>query len=531
MPEASDVSAAHPAPVPQAAGGASLSSRAARGFAWAVGQTLFARVFGLVCQIVLAKVLLKEHFGVVAFAQSIAAFVAIVQLAGIPEILVQRQKRFSTWSNAAFWMAAMVGLGTALLVGALGPVLAWYKGNPILIPIMALVALQSILSALQVLPTATLQVHMRLRAITTLNLVQSAGAMGVSATLALLGLGAFALVLGPLVASAAVLAWGWHLTRPVVRRDMHLRRWKFLWGDSATLLAVGAINTFITQGAIFMLGLAQPEAIVGVFSWAFMLALQTVVLITGSLNVVFFPTLSKLQDDPQRMLGAFLRASRLLAMVGMPACFLQAACAQWFIDLFFKDKWDVAAPAAIILSVGLGFAILSSMPVNMLKATGRFTRLLWITISYTAVYIVAVGAAVGLGLRAEPLAHPATLVACAIALVYLVAWPIGALACIRPFKGTWAHIWSIYGPPTIASALAIGAAWFIARSVPAFLPDLHIPGFKNEVSISMDVFFRLALTCLLAAAFYIPLAWLFMRNSFDELLHRALELAGRKRHA
>lgn len=510
----------------------SLSSKAARGFAWAIGQTLFARVFGLVCQFVLAKVLLKQDFGMVAFAQSIATFVAIGQMAGLPEILVQRQKRFTTWSNAAFWMALSIGACSAVFVAGIGPVAAWYKGNAQLVPIMLIVAVQSVLSSLMVLPMATLQVQMRLRAITTLNLTLSVGGMGLSALLALAGMGAYALVLGPLGANAAVLAWGWWLTKPRVKRHAHFGRWKYLWGDSVLLLAIGVVNTFVTQGAVFMLGVAQPEAVVGVFSWAYMLSLQTIVLVTGSLNVVFFPTLSKLQDDPKRMLAAFLRAARVLAMVGMPACFLQAACTKWFIDLLFKDKWDDAAPAAVILSVGLAFGVLSSLPVNLMKAAGMFKRLFWITVGYTSLYMIGVGAAVAAGRLGWSAANPATLVAWAVAVVYLVAGPGGTYVVIKPFGGTWRDVWSVYGRACCASALAVVGAWSAAKAIPVLMaPErvlMELPRGAALTGEHVQLMTRLGATAVLAGVLYVPLARVVMADSFLEMFQRGRDLVMRR---
>lgn len=512
--------------------GASLSSRAARGFAWAIGQTLFARVFGLVCQFVLADVLLKHDFGTVAFAQSIATFAAIVQMAGLPEILVQRQKRFATWSNAAFWMALTIGGCSSVIVGALGPVAAWYKGNPELMPIMLIVAAQSLLSSLLVLPMATLQIQMRLRAITTLNLTLSVCGVGISALLALLKVGAYALVLGPLMANAIVLAWGWWLTKPLVRRQVHLRRWRFLWGDSALLLAIGVINTFVSQGAVFVMSLAHREEVVGVFSWAFMLSLQTIVLVTGSLGLVFFPTLSKLQDEPKRMLGAFLRASRVLAMIGMPACFLQGACSKWFIDLLFRDKWDDAAPAAALLSVGLAFGVLSSLPVSLMKAAGQFKRLFWLTLGYTTLYMTSVIVAVCMSKFGWSSQHPATLVSWAVAIVYVIAGPGGTYIAIRPFGGTLGDVWSVYGRTSALAAVAVTGAWTAANAMPVFIaPEKVVLRAMTSLVIRGDhvlLAARLAATALLAVVIYLPLAKFAMRDAFDEMVDRARALVGRK---
>lgn len=508
----------------------SLSTHAAHGFAWAVIQSVLARVVGIVCQFALAKLLNVEDFGAVAIAMSISTFVAVIQLSGLQEILVQRQARFAVWANAAFWMAFTLGLASAVLVAALGPVVAWWKSNPILTPLMLIVAAQSIVSSLQILPTASLQVHLRLRTITLFNLLQSTGGVILSVVLAALGLGAYSLVLGPLATSVIVLVLMWRTTRPRIQRHFHRRRWRFLWSDSSILLAVGFINNFVAQGAVFFLGLTQPERIVGLFFWAFMLSIQTIVLVTGNLNIVFFPTLTKLQNDPPRMLQAFLRAARVLAMIGVPACFLQAACAPWFIDLVFKDKWDDAVPAAVLLSIGLAFGVLSSVPLNLLKARGLFKRILAITIGYTALYVTVVGTAIVLSRTTLVPLSPPTLTALAIALVYAIAGPVGAYACIHPFGGTWTDVRRIFAFPVLCSALATASAWYLASLLPSS-PSLlfHFTFRDKPLTIDANLIARLATVVLITFTIYLPLARLSMRSAFDEVLERGLTLLGRRR--
>lgn len=526
-PPASSVDAA------QAPPGPSLSSRAARGFAWAMGFMLFARAIGIVGQFVLAKLLLPEDFGTVAVAQSIATFVAVVQLAGLPEILVQRQKSFSVWSSAAFWMALALGAFSGLALAGLGPLAAWWNNNPALTWIMAMVGAQCLVSSMQVVPTATMQVGLRLRAITALNMMQSVGGIVLTVTLAALGLGAYSLALGPLAASVAVLAAMWWIAKPRVRRRPQVRRWKFLWGDSALLLATGLIGNVVSQGAIFLLGIAHPERTVGLFSWAWMLSLQTVVLVTGSLNVVLFPTLSKLQHDPPRMLAAFFRAARMIAMVGVPACLLQAACAPWFIDLVFVDRWDEAAPAAVLLSIGLAFGIVGSLPASLMKALGHFKRLFWITVGYGSLFVLLVAGAVwghdAINRVLGTHMNPATVTAGAVMLAYVIAGPLGTYAVAYPLGARKRDVLLVYVPALMLAGIAVGWAYLAAWTLPSATTALGLnqalgPLWANRV----DLMVKLAMTVTLTGLTYPLLAWVGMPDSARELVQRMSDTLGGK---
>lgn len=529
MPDPDSASASS-APAPAQ----SLTSKAAGGFAWAAAQMIVSRVVSLICQIIIGNILMKEDFGVVGIAQSIASFVSVIQLAGLPEILVQRQKRFRSWANAAFWMSVSIGGASALLVAAIGPLVAWKNDNPVLIPIMALVGLQSLLASLQILPNAILQIQMRLRAFTSLNIMLSMGGVLTTALLALAGMRAYSLVLGPLIATLIVLAISWHLTRPRIAIKPQLRRWKYLWGDSALLLATGFISMVWIGGAVFMLGLAQPEDAVGVYNYANMLSVQTQFLIIGSLNWVFFPTLSKLQGDPARMLGAFLRVAKVTAMVGVPACFLQGICAPWFIQLIFKDRWNDAVPAVVLLSFASGFGILSSLPNNLLKAAGMYAKLFWITLAFAAFYLAGIGIAVFVGARVtlDPIGsfawHPASLVALAVLLVYAISGPGGAYFVARCFGGRLKDILQVFIPPALCASFAVGAAYLLASAV----PEVPSPEFLEFISrrlspLWLDRAVRMVVAVLATGAIYTPLAYLFMRDAFTETRQRLSELGNK----
>ena len=55
---------------------------------------------------------------------------------------------------------------------------------------------------------------------------------------------------------------------------------------------------------------------------------QVLQLLTLNLASVLFPVLSKLAAEPERQVGAFLRAARVLALVGIPICLAEAVLAR-----------------------------------------------------------------------------------------------------------------------------------------------------------------------------------------------------------
>ena len=478
----------------------SLTSRTASGFAWAVGQTVLAKAVTVACQLILARLLLKQDFGLVAIAAGIASFVAVLQYAGLQEILVQRHARFDRWRSAAFWMSACIGLASALLVAASGPIAARIWNEPRLTPLLTLTGLGSLIAALQIVPNAILLIELRMRTYSSILLLQSVASTVASVLLALAGAGPYSLVLGPLFIGPVMLAVLWALTRPVIRAKLQVRRWKYMFADSALLFGTGMVNNVTNQGANLLLGWFHPASVVGVYSVGFNLSLQTVTLLTQNLSAVFFPALSKLQSDPERMRGAFVRAASVLALIGMPLCALQAALAEPVIHLLYHDKWDDAIPVVQWLSLGLAFGILGSVSTSLVKAAGMFRYLFWITVGYTTLNVAFTCAGAILGGARE--------VAIATAVYFAIAGPVGTWLVLRPFGGNVRDIARIYAAPTLCSAAAFAAALWSQQSIPMIHNSRWIP---------------LVTTPLLGAAIYLPLTQLLAPAPLRELRQRIRE--------
>src|SRR5687767_7719447 len=104
----------------------------------------------MVGQVILARLLLPEAWGMIGMAYSVTAFAGLIQQAGIREILIQRQSHFGRWANPAFWMSLTLGCLGALVMVILAPVAAWMYEDSRLIWLILILAISAPFSGLDI---------------------------------------------------------------------------------------------------------------------------------------------------------------------------------------------------------------------------------------------------------------------------------------------------------------------------------------------------------------------------------------------
>jgi len=275
--------------------------------------------------------------------------------------------------------------------------------------------------------------------------------------------------------------------------------------DSIVLMAIALTGSLAATAGTMALAAIHNAKEVGYYFMGYNLSLQTVMVISGPLAAVLFPSLARLQHDPPRLLAAFVRASRMLALVGVPLCLAQAVAARPGMELLFGHKWDNAIPVTELLSVGLAFAVLGGVSASIFKALGRFRELLWwtVAISLVQVAMLATGAAIG----------NSSYVAVAALLFYALCGPAGTLLGIWPLGGRLSHLWKIFGPPMLIGLGAAGAAWWAGN---------FFDGPTTQARL-----LRLVVVVAVMGAIYIPAARFLQPEPYRELMERMLSYTPR----
>jgi PST family polysaccharide transporter len=475
-----------------------------------VAQIGGMKLVNLAGQFILSWLLAGKDYGNVSEAYVVATFVSLLGHMGLREMLIRRWQEWDKWVTPAFWMSLTLGLfSTGIMVGC-APAAAWFFKNPLLKPMVLILACQNIFISLTVVTDAKLNVDLRFRVLAAINFISSATLTISSVVLAAMGYGAFSFVWSWPIMAVVRAALLWWFARPKIGWNPQFRLWKFMFADNGLLLTAAFLVTLTAQGDYMILGWMYPEdkAIVGHYFWAFNLSTQTLTILAANVAAVLLPSLAKLQDEPKRLLNAFTRAAQALTILAVPACLVQAAAAEPFIKLAFPPQWYPAIPIVQILSLGWTVFAVRYSSDSLLKAEGRFSRFLAFTAVSAALFLtcVFIGAKLGMGKGA----------AMGVGIYATMSAPLGVYVATRQLGGTWSNAINVFAGPVVAGVIATAAGWAAGQAVAKLLPEGKVRYALQTVVIG--------LVCL---AVYVPLIRLLSRDAYEDLVGRIRKMLGR----
>lgn len=439
---------------------ASFANAAMRSMLWLMGQSAASRIMQALSQIALAWLLAPDAFGQISIALTVVNIVSAALQPGLDDVILRRGPSMRLWFPSAFWLAMSAALATMALLTLGAPLVAHIYGQPALTPLIIILAASLPFRALALAPTAIVRNRLDFRAIGLISLAELTLTSLGSVALAALGFGALSFVL-PVPFAVAIAAWlMWRAADAPHIPLRTRRRWAPLLPGASAVMASRLLNNLVGHGDYLVMGLVASETRLGLYFFAYRIAGQPMRLLASSVANVLFPTLVQFANDPARQREAVIQASRVLAIVVMPVCMLQAALAEPFLAALFQQRWLAAAPYLQLLSLALAFDAVSWTVSVLLPARGQFNTALYYNGATTALYFVFI--TLGALLNAD------FGVAAGLAAFNVIVQPLFCYAVLRR-AGPIAisRVAGIYLAPVLLSAAAsFAAAWLVRDAMP-----------------------------------------------------------------
>jgi polysaccharide transporter, PST family len=371
---------------------AALRSRVLSGLAWKFASQTVLQVARMAVAIALARLLTPRDYGLAAMALVVSSIVLAFSDLGLGAPLVQRLSITEKDRSTVFWVSIGVGsLLTALGIAAAGPIARFY-GEPEVRALFAVLSLSFFVTALGATQKALLTREMDFRSLELRMIAGTLGGGAVGIVVAARGGGAWALVIQQLTAAtlATILLWLVSPWRPAALPSLaSLRR---LGGFSANVFGQRLLYQLTRSADNVLIGRFLGPAAVGVYALAYNIMLAPLSRLGAPLSEVLFPAFSRMQEDRARIAAVWIRATRLLAAVALPAMLGLIIVADELVGVVLGARWSAAVPVIQILAwVGLLQAV-QTLNEDVLQALDRTSTMfrfmcVWSVSSVTAFVI------------------------------------------------------------------------------------------------------------------------------------------------
>jgi O-antigen/teichoic acid export membrane protein len=450
---------------------AELRGSAARGAAVVVVSQVCK--FGLlfVANVILARLLVPEDFGLAAIVTSILTGFSLFNDLSLPVATVQRHEISHEQVSSLFWINTLWGCALAAIAAAAAPLFAALYGEPRLAPMIAVLATGFIFFGVGCQHRALLKRRMRFPALAVAEFTAIVPGVLVGVALARFGFHYWALVYMKLAielftALGVLLACGWRPARPAWPSQV-----RALLTFGSHLTGLGVLSYLTRYADNLLVGWFGGARALGFYYKAYQMLLVPSQQFITPLSGVVVPTLSRIQLDPERFVAYYRRSVLLSAAVGMPLVAFLFVTAGLAVPLLLGDQWTESvplfralAPAAFLAPLDVGSAWVF---VPLGRADRQFKWSLFSTLFTLAGFVV--------GLRWGAYGVAVCFSACRALLLA----PKLMYAC----EGTpvrWTDVFRSASHPAVASAASAALLFMLMRqfSFAAHgLPGLATDGF------------------------------------------------------
>jgi O-antigen/teichoic acid export membrane protein len=430
--------------------------RSVSGVAHIMLGRLFQAIVTFGTMAALARLLTPKDFGIVASVSAIVSFLGIFRDAGLVVAAIRARELSHQQSSNLFWFTLASSCVVALIIAALAPLAASVYRIPELTSLMIALGAAGIVEALGMQHGALLRRELQMRRYATATVASEAIAAASAIVLAVQGFGYWALAAKSIIAGASCSAMFWMFSafRPGWPRRSSGMRELISFGLNMTLSQV--LWTALRKADDALIGWAWGPSVLGYYSRAYSLLLLPTQQLISPLTSAVIPTLSRLQDQPERFRRYYLRGLEFIVLIGFPLVLLLFVAAEDVVLLVFGAQWLPSVP--IFRALG---------PATLVEMTGAATWWVYVPLGRSdrelklaAIYVPLYIGAVLCGLSAG-----AYWVAVAISVMRVVAQPLSVWYC---YRGT-VLVLRDYGAaiirPFIASSASAALSWVLMSFV------------------------------------------------------------------
>lgn len=358
---------------------------------WSFLEQGSSRIIQLVVQVLLARLVSPEAFGVLALLLVCVNFADVIAQSGFGSALIQRSKATNKDYSTAFWLSMLIALLMFVLLWLLAPILAAFYQEDKLILYLRVVSLIVFFNSAASIQRSYLQSRMDFKRLCIINSISSvfSGVAGVS--LAILDYGVWSLIIQAITQSLFVFLIQLFLVpwRPSLEFDKQSAKSMYSYGWKISV--TGIVGSLYTSVSELIVGKACSVLDLGFYSQGRKWPNQALAIISNALQNVFFPKFASLQTDLTALRDTMKKSLVLGSFLFVPFSFLFTVAAEPILVILLTEAWLPCVPIFQMVCFSNSLILLQLINLRAYMALGYSEIYMRLEIVKVAIGIVFIG--------------------------------------------------------------------------------------------------------------------------------------------
>jgi len=352
----------------------SLKHKIFGGVVWNAAGLLLDNGLSILVKLILARLLLPEHFGIIGFATIFIGMVEVFSDLGMSAALIQRKDENlkPIDYDTAFWAGIVWGLFLFVVLSFIvGPIAADFFNESMLISVIPVLSVTLLLKPLWAVHVINITRELDFKRIVIPRNTSKIIAAVVSITMALTGFGVWSLVFQSVISELLSVFIYMYVSPWRPRMQFSRASLKNIFGFGVYTTGTQIFNYLTGNIDYLLIGKLLGAQPLGVYTLAYNVTYVIRGQIMNVVNKVFYPVYSKVQDDPIVIKKYYFKVIKYNCIVIYPIMVGLILLAEPFILIGLGEKWSEAIiPTQLMAGAGLVHLLTSSNTI-LLRGIGR----------------------------------------------------------------------------------------------------------------------------------------------------------------
>ena len=426
-----------------------------------------------IVQIVLARLLLPEDYGLIALITIFITIANVFVQSGFNTALIQKKDANEVDFSSVFYLSLFVSGLLYVILFFTAPFIASFYGEPLLISVIRVLSITLFFGAVNSIQNAVIARKMQFKNFffSSLGATVISGVIGI--VMAYKGFGVWALVAQQIANKLSITIILWFTVKWRPRLFFSFERVKGLFSYGSKLLVSSLIDTLYNNLRSLFIGKLYNPSTLGFYNRGQQFPSIIVTNINGSIQSVMLPALSSQQDNVQRVKDMVRRSIVTSSFLIFPMMVGLAVVAEPLITIILTEKWLPAVPFLQIYCFSYALWPIHTANLQAINALGRSDIFLKLEIIKKIFGLAILGVSIEYGVYAIAMGE----IISGLVSTFINAYPNKKLLNYS-FKEQWLDIM-----PSLMLSLVMGIAVYSIGLVELYVwPTLIIQVIVGAVS-------------------------------------------------